>query len=243
MWVIRVAKTWPMTVSAMPRSSPTRSIKAASKSSSPFMARAVISATRAPTPASSASSSIHSCWIIVLSISASSMVFRRPISGWHTRSTPISCTSAQTSHRFTGLVSTANSAASSAASHCADWPPHALRRLSTKAGCNFPGLAIRVITNMKWSSGWGQEPCLRSNHKPICLNFSTFQVSLVFSIPHPPLSDHPHDQDVDRLSDRLMFLFCGVQDLQEVFLRQMEWIAFHGRRVGGCRCNLWIVKR
>ena len=60
---------------------PTRSRRAPSKSSSPRMARSVISETCAFTPAKSASSSMHSTLMIVESMSAISSRLRRPSTG------------------------------------------------------------------------------------------------------------------------------------------------------------------
>ena len=58
-----------ITLSSKPFSRATRSVKLSVKSISPRMARSVISLTLSPTPARSASSSIHSVWISVESIS------------------------------------------------------------------------------------------------------------------------------------------------------------------------------
>ena len=64
-----------------PRSSATRSLKAPSNAISPRIARSVIAATCSRKPTRSASSSIHSCPIMVESMSATSRLLRRPVVG------------------------------------------------------------------------------------------------------------------------------------------------------------------
>ena len=151
MKVIRSASTRAITPASRPVSNASRAFSAPSKSSSPFIARAVIAATSAPTPAMSASSSMHSCRIIVESMSASSIRFRRPAAGWTTMSTPIPCNAAHVSHRPSGTAATANSAASSGASHTASPPPQAFRSDRTSAGSSdgAAGEVRSVTMNMR----------------------------------------------------------------------------------------------
>ena len=129
--VMRFVNTRSITVSGSPFKSATRSRSAPSKANSPFIARSVIAATRAPTPASAASSSMHSCRIMVESISASSSRFLRFSAGTMHRSVPIACSDFHTPQRFSGTTGTANSAATPGFSQTASAPPQALRSAST----------------------------------------------------------------------------------------------------------------
>ena len=70
--VILCSNTSSTTVLGHSANKATRSFKASWNPNSPFMARIVIFFTSLPTPYISASSSIHSCSIIVLSMSAKS---------------------------------------------------------------------------------------------------------------------------------------------------------------------------
>ena len=130
--VMRSASTRSMTDASSPASNPTRSCNAPSKSTSPFIARTVIAATRSPTPASVASSSMHSCWIMVESISASSRRFLRPSIGTTFRSTPIASIWSRVASSVSGRRSRSNSAAMPGFSQRATPPPHPLRSASTK---------------------------------------------------------------------------------------------------------------
>ena len=79
--LMRVSNVSERTLSGRPFSMPTRSFRAPSKSSSPRMARSVIAEISARLPANSASSSMHSCWMIVESISAMRRRFLRFAAG------------------------------------------------------------------------------------------------------------------------------------------------------------------
>ena len=68
--VMRVSNSLAMVASGTPLSSATRSFSAPSNGISPRIARSVMPATCAPTPASAANSSMHSCPISVESMSA-----------------------------------------------------------------------------------------------------------------------------------------------------------------------------
>ena len=70
------------TAASRPFSSATRSRSAGSKAISPFIERAVMAATRSLTPISSASSSMHSWSIMVESMSAIRIFFRRSPASW-----------------------------------------------------------------------------------------------------------------------------------------------------------------
>ena len=78
-----------------PRSSATRSRSAEANSISPRMARSVMAATCALRPTWSASSSMHSCAIMVESMSARKSLLRRAAAGCTTTSTCCGCTAAR----------------------------------------------------------------------------------------------------------------------------------------------------
>ena len=102
-------------------------------------------------PAVSANSSIHSCWIMVESMSARSSRFLRPSARCTARSTPRVPRSAWTARRLSGGWERSNSAAMPGSSQRAAPPPQALRKDSTKDGSSpgVLGLVSRVTTCMR----------------------------------------------------------------------------------------------
>ncbi len=84
--VMRSSITCATTPASNPFNSATRSRSAGSKAISPRIARSVMAETCSFMPTRSASSSMHSCPIMVESISARNSFLRRPASGWQTTS-------------------------------------------------------------------------------------------------------------------------------------------------------------
>mmetsp|Transcript_3732 Transcript_3732/g.6911 ORF Transcript_3732/g.6911 Transcript_3732/m.6911 type:complete len:236 (-) Transcript_3732:32-739(-) len=137
MRVMRFSSTAAIVLSGRPFRSPTRSSNAASKFSSPFMARAVIAATRSPKPASAANSSMHSCWIMVLSMSASNTFRFRSPAVCQTISTPSALRLSHTVWMLRGIFGTSNSAQWFGSSQIASPPPMALRRFVTRLASRY----------------------------------------------------------------------------------------------------------
>ena len=144
--------------SGRPCNNATRSRRAAAKSSSPFMLRLVMLATRAPTPAKAANSSSVSPVTIVLSMSAMSSRFRRAVAGVSTASTAWPA-SAAASAAMAGGAGQGNSTASPADSTRAGpgWATDAAR--ATSDASSRPGRAIRVRKcDVEWLMAGGSWP-------------------------------------------------------------------------------------
>ncbi len=137
-----------MSSSSRPAIKERRSRSDVSNSSSPCMARAVMAETCGPTPARIASSSMHSCAIIVESMSATSRRLRRPAAGMTaiSRGNPGN-SSRRASSRPAAAAPVTISHASSAASQRRALAP--TKRLTFSAMAGRPrtsGLAIRTTT-------------------------------------------------------------------------------------------------